>query len=279
MLMCMKEVTWCEPCTLIVDILTLVLVWFGYEFTRTQWLHSKKEKRAEFLNNLHRRFEDEDVSVFFYTKIDGEKSSDGYGEQNKASENRKDEIAADKLLRLLSYICYLKDEGLLDVDEFENFRYIIDKTLKADGIIAYLRSFYGSHSLSQGNLPFDALMKYGADEGYKEIPGIWNAFVSNDKEENHPAKEKTAYATFDEYLRQVFTNPGTFSSMKARKDKIEKSYRQTIENLVVNDATTQHTLDTLAEVLNVAQISIPNYRTVIRYCYRYKHGRNFGGGK
>ena len=213
---------------------------------------------------------------FFYKKIDDETNKEEFFvPQKKGFLDEKDEIAADKLLRLLSFICYLKRSELLTDDEFEDFRYVVDRTLSSPGISAYLDYFYGSHVLANGNMPFDSLLKYGAENGYPAIAGIWKRFEDGVGRENAPTPERGKGRDFGAYLTAKFQNLGTLSSMRARTRRIEESFGQSIEVLVSNDETTRQTLDALMERLGVALISIPNYRAVIKCAYRYFHGHDF----
>ena len=276
MLDCLAVPTWCELVALIVAFCELLVVWLAYKFGQTQWNCSKREKRAEFLDKLQQRFDDKEIAEFFYKKIDDETNKrDFYDVEKRCFVEQGDEIAADKLLRLLSYICYLKHGELLTDDEFENFRYVVDTTLTTKGIIAYLKYFYGCHILSDGNLPFDSLLRYGSDKEFAEISGIWKAFEAGERLKGGPSSAGGGNKDFDAYLRENFKNPGTLSSMKARTKKIESDLGRSIIDLVHDDASTKESLQMVAEKLDVEPISIPNYRSVIRCAYRCLHGRNF----
>ena len=276
MLDCLAVPTWCELVALIVASCELLVVWLAYKFGQTQWNRSKQEKRAEFLDRLQQRFDDKEIAEFFYKKIDDETNKkDFYDIEKRCFVEQRDEIAADKLLRLLAYICYLKHGELLTEDEFENFRYVVDTTLVAKGIVAYLKYFYGCHILSEGNLPFDSLLRYGMEKKFAEIPDIWKAFEVGERSNGNPSFVKGGDKSFDAYLMGNFKNPGTLSSMRARTKKIEAGFGQGIIDLVHDDATTRETLRRLAEKLDVMPINIPNYRSVIRCAYRCLHGRDF----
>ena len=269
MLDCLAVPTWCEPAALIVAFCELLVVWLAYKFGQAQWSRSKMEKRAEFLDKLQQRFDDKEISEFFYKKIDDETNKkDFYDEQKKCFVEQRDEIAADKLLRLLSYICYLKQGKLLTEDEFENFRYVVDTTLAAKGIVAYFKYFYGCHILSEGNLPFDSLLRYGTEKKFPEISDIWKAFEAGVRFDNSPFSAKGGEESFDAYLIKNFKNPGTLSSMRARTKKIETHFGKSISDLVRNDTSTGETLRMLTKSLDIEPISIPNYRSVIRCAYR-----------
>lgn len=110
----------------------------GGLFALQNYLASNRVKRAGFIKPLIDSLESDPDMLEIFGKIDY-----GYFEYgNHFSENPEDENKTDKLLRHLSYICYLKSIKVIKENEFRVFAYTIERTCLNPNLQAYLWNLY-----------------------------------------------------------------------------------------------------------------------------------------
>lgn len=104
-----------------VSILSLVTVIVGGIFAFIQWKRSQALKRADYINELNEKMRGDSALQDFVYMIDYGKS--WYSKEfHKGGELEKN---VDKSLAYFSYVCYLKEEKIINDKEFQFFEYRI----------------------------------------------------------------------------------------------------------------------------------------------------------
>lgn len=119
-------------------LLQFVPVIFGGLFALLNYISSNRVKRAAFIKPLIDSLESDKDMKEIFGKIDY--GSFVYG--NHFLENPDDEDKTDKLLRHLSYVCYLKSTKVIKKKEFRAFEYTIERTCMNPCLQAYLWNLY-----------------------------------------------------------------------------------------------------------------------------------------
>lgn len=147
---CCRQWNWCDSMVAIVNLVGLL----GGGFVYLQWRSQKAVKRAEFLKSLIDKF-DSDESKKILTEFDDVESAEEWLDSDK---NR---LALNSFLRFLSYICYLRQNELIDGEEFSMFEAYIVRMLADENIKEFLQNEIDRLDVgdSVGN-PFCSMFEY-----------------------------------------------------------------------------------------------------------------------
>ncbi len=141
----------------LIDIATLVLAIVGSVLGYKQWKKSVILKRAEFINELTMNIRtDKNIRRVIYNIDYG---VDWYDEKFHCSGELEAEV--DKTLSYFSYICYLREQKLIEDADFCFFKYEIDRILTNNQVQDYLYNLYHFCGKSTVPLSFEYLFKYG----------------------------------------------------------------------------------------------------------------------
>lgn len=141
----------------IISAVSAVLVVIGGLFAFVQWRKNVALKRASYINELTEKIRtDPDIKdiVYLFDYEDRWYSSHFHGSGEL-------ERKVDKTLSYFSYICYLKNQKLINKKDFKFFQYEIDRILINPDVQDYFYNLY--HFSSKFKMPFTFfyLFKYG----------------------------------------------------------------------------------------------------------------------
>jgi len=162
------------------DVLTafsLILAALGAIFGFCQWTKSVKIKRAEYINELTEKIRTDDdikeiVYILDYNHIWYTPTFHDCGELERK---------IDKTLSYFSYICYLYQSHLITKNEFQFFKYEIERILMNTQIQNYFYNLY--HFADKFNVPIT--FKYLFEYGKKNKMFDSEFYNSNSKEYSH----------------------------------------------------------------------------------------------
>lgn len=118
-----------EMCATVLTALTAVI---SVPIVLVQYAKSKKQKRAEFILQLHHLFvNDKDMMEMFYKIEYGDFKYDS--DMHMSAEEKK----LDKLLGHFNNICRLYEMNVIEDKDFEIFRYEISRVAKNKEICKY----------------------------------------------------------------------------------------------------------------------------------------------
>ncbi len=144
----------------IIPIITLIVGIIGGVsggiFALFQWNKNLKLKRADYLYELSTKLRtDEDLSdvVKYFDYNEPWYNADFH-------ENHSIEKKIDTILSFFSYICYLKSEKMLSINEFRIFKYEIDRILISEQTQQYLFNIYHFSKTNNADIPFYYLFQY-----------------------------------------------------------------------------------------------------------------------
>ena len=119
-----------EMCAAVLTALTAVI---SVPIIMVQYAKSKKQKRAEFILQLHHIFiADKDMMDIFY-KIEHEKYEFDEAKMGMTAEEKK----LDKLLGHFNNICRLYEMNVIEDNDFEIFRYEISRVAQNKEVRKY----------------------------------------------------------------------------------------------------------------------------------------------
>lgn len=130
----------------------------GGVFALFQWISANKTKRAELINLINEklRFDQEMVEAIRMVEYDDLWYTYSFHNSQNGTEAR-----IDKLLSYLSYICYIKQMGVIRKKEFTIFEYSLNRTCSSWAVQKYLWNLY-HFSKSQGTkCSYQFLIDYG----------------------------------------------------------------------------------------------------------------------
>ena len=164
----------------VLSFLALLLSVCGGVVALFQWHDSNKLKRAEYVNNLFKEFNNNpDVKKVLYN-IDYD--VDWYNENFHNSGEL--EQATDIALNYYSYICYLYETNLIKKREFEFYRYQVERILKNSEVQHYFYNIYHNAKYYKNEMSFSYLFKYGErnkffdKDFYDPLSKKYKAFLS-----------------------------------------------------------------------------------------------------
>ena len=143
--------------TEILNALTIGLSVIGGIVALFQWSDSNKLKRAEYVNNLFKEFNNnEDVKEVLYNiEYDIKWYNESFHNSGKL------EQATDMALNYYSYICYLYESKLIKSKEFEFYKYQIERVIKNEEVQNYMYNVYHNSVYYNNEMSFLYLFKYG----------------------------------------------------------------------------------------------------------------------
>ena len=146
----------------IISLLSLFAIVVGGVFALVKWNSNVKVRRAEYIDKLYTKRSDERTRNVLYTFDQTENWYSLY------REDKKFEIEVDDALAFFSYICYLKNEGLLKKKEFTFFEYDIKRILNNKQVQYYFKEL--NCMAAGGEIPscYKDLIEYGKKMGLKE---------------------------------------------------------------------------------------------------------------
>ena len=144
----------------IIDILTFLSIVIGGIFAYGKWALSLKLKRSEYLNELTRMVNTDEIINKTIYMID-------YGQlwYSESFHNNGDlEKKVDHTLSFYSYICYLRKRKVIKEPEFSFFRYDIERALNNSQVVDYLYNLY--HFTAKFKMPrfFNYLYNYSKEK-------------------------------------------------------------------------------------------------------------------
>ena len=133
-----------------------------------QYIKTSKMKRASVFNDLIEKLRADPEIRKWIRIIDYGK--DWYGEELHHSYDK--EAAVDKTLQTFSYICYLRENKLIDEKEFSTIKYEIWRILGDKGVQNYMFNlyhfssnfFHRKYPKDVETFPFNFLLSYGVSE-------------------------------------------------------------------------------------------------------------------
>lgn len=170
-----------------------------------QWRSGQKVQRAEFLERLIQKFKDIKYDSYL-NRVECEQEDDG-------AEPFDSELVAYDFLIFLSYVCYLRNTGVIKQEEFLPFECYIKRTLCIKTICDSILSIHVSNNMSAHDGPYSALLKYGIDNNISGVKDLYKEIEDNLKtERTHPMKDKITinandgktYSTHLDVLNGIF---------------------------------------------------------------------------
>ena len=142
----------------VVGLISLLLAIGGAVVAYAQWRRHLSESRAKFLKSLLEEFYNTEM-VGFFLDVD-------YGKFKYANfHGGPYERITDKALSLASYICYLKNTGVITGGEFRFFQYDIDRLARNIEILKYMHFLY--HFAKQNSTAFSYQCLYDHGKSMK----------------------------------------------------------------------------------------------------------------
>lgn len=152
---------------MIIEITSVCIGVSGLVCGLYQYFVANKVRRSETLSKLiFRIWSDEEIrSAIYMFEYDGSWYNGGF-------RDAETEIQVDKTLQYLSYICYLRKQGLIKNNEFDVFEYEIERLFQNDCTIDYFNFLKGFSEDVVGKrngkapFPFQDLLDFGIENGY-----------------------------------------------------------------------------------------------------------------
>ena len=146
----------------LLNYFTIILTIIGGIVALFQWNDSNKLKRAEYVNNLFKDFNNnEDVKNFLYNiDYDIPWYDDNFHNSGKL------EQGTDMALNYYSYICYLYENNLIKKKEFEFYKYQVERILKNVNTQNYFYNIYHNSQYYKNEMSFSYLFKYGQKNNF-----------------------------------------------------------------------------------------------------------------
>ena len=149
-----------------------IIVWLGGLITASFGVFkglreankANKIRRAELLRKLLDRYYSNEISDSIKA-IDEKKITFSYKRNFTVDDEAQDNISlAEPALLFFSNVCYLKDNGLLSLKEFELFEWRLKKIMSNQSVYDYIRSLVDAHE----NEAMNSLLAYCPQSTSKE---------------------------------------------------------------------------------------------------------------
>lgn len=139
----------------IIGMLSFVSIVIGGIFALVKWNSNVKVRRAEYIDKLYTKRADERTRKVLYTFDQTENWLSRYEKEEGF------EIDVDDALSFYSYICYLRNQGLLKDDEFNFFEYDIMRILSNKDVQNLFKKL--CNGAAGGKIPscYKDLIEYG----------------------------------------------------------------------------------------------------------------------
>lgn len=127
-------------------------------------LQNRKQDEKDCSDRVERMLEKTRTNtqiLSFFNKID-------YGETwyDDSFHNSEFEKAADTALMTYEYILELKEKGMINEEEFKDFKYEIDKIMKNKDTHSYFKFLYHYTKREGLQFKYGRLLKYGVDNQF-----------------------------------------------------------------------------------------------------------------
>ena len=147
-----KIVQWIEIISKVLGSIAIILAWF-------QWKETNRLKRADHLQQLGvLLLENKEIQEVLHILIVG---STWYDAKTWSFVSVEMEQKVDRFLAYYSYVCYLRDNGLLGEKEFLIFKYdlaVIGSNPDMQTYLKHLQENAENSKLSE--IPFQPILKY-----------------------------------------------------------------------------------------------------------------------
>lgn len=138
-------------------IISFILAFFTYG----QWKDKSKIARADYMNSLiEKLYNDETIAKTLY-QFDYNSSWYSMGFHG----NEQKELAVDKTLAFLSFICYLRQNDVLTEKEFSYFEYKIRRVISDSQMQDYFYNLYHFSRKHHTDFTYKYLYDYGNEHG------------------------------------------------------------------------------------------------------------------
>lgn len=144
---------------------TFLATAMGVVLGLVQWRKNGALKRAELIDGIFEKFRtDENVRKAVYLF---DYNQDWYTEEfhGKSRRSKGAEDSVDIGLTYFSYVCYLYQTNILRDEDFELFKYTIDRAIVNRGVQDYFYNLYHFSTRQGIPFPFPALLKYAEQNG------------------------------------------------------------------------------------------------------------------
>ena len=138
-------------------VVLLCITWKGGSRAYQQWKSERAVKRSEFFESLIDRFEKDYVHCKVSLADDPMKAEILL---NEVFSDKQREPEVQSSLRLFSYLCYLKDNGLIDAKEFGMFENTLRRILSNEKAQVYIRATIKRLGNDDTAHPFQSLLDY-----------------------------------------------------------------------------------------------------------------------
>ncbi|MBQ9947968.1 MAG: hypothetical protein IJO91_06220 [Oscillospiraceae bacterium] len=143
-----------------IELFTLLLTIAGGSFALYQWRISVKNSKAEYVDKLLQRMQDDPDIRQFLTLNDYE--TEWYNED--FHEDHSEEavaIKADRALFFFNYLCYLNQQKIIRKNEFRIFEYYMISVIQYGHTQGYMLDLYQYSLTEKREFPFTLFMDYG----------------------------------------------------------------------------------------------------------------------
>ena len=151
----------------VIDIISLIFIVFGGGFTLYKWNISLKFKRCEYIRRLLDDIRTNVQSEFYLFEY-----NENWYDKN-FHHNKDIESKIDSTLSKFSYICYLKNNRLISDNEFDYFKYELQRILSNRQFQYYMYNLYHFSQHIKQPMPFVDLFKYAKENDYFDTE-FWN---------------------------------------------------------------------------------------------------------
>lgn len=137
-----------------------VIAIIGGLFVFYQWQHNNRLKKADYINELTEKIRTDEMIKETIYMFDYDE--DWYSKEFHLSGDLERKV--DKTLSYFSYICYLKDRGIITKKELCFFQYQLERILKNQQVQDYLYNLYHFSNKNGVPMTFKYLFEYGEKE-------------------------------------------------------------------------------------------------------------------
>lgn len=151
----------------IISATTFLTVIIGGIFAIHKWNMSVKLKRADYIYSLLNDIRTSERNAFYLFEYDEEWYNVQFHEGGDL------EKKVDYTLSFFSYICYLKQQKILTNNEFDCFKYELERVLTNEQFQSYIFNIYHFSQKFHQPILFLHLFTYAKDNGYFD-EDFWN---------------------------------------------------------------------------------------------------------
>lgn len=145
----------------IIQIIHLTLIFIGLSFGFYQWIFSNKFNRAKILKDLLDELRSGPLMEVYY---EIEYSSNWYDASFHNSKEKERKF--DKFFTLINYLCHLKNRKVITNNEYNIFKYEIDRICNNEGAKTYFWNLYHFSNEIGSKFPYNEILIYGKNNGF-----------------------------------------------------------------------------------------------------------------